>query len=390
MKKIYTSIIVLTILLCGCGTGSTQGTDDTTNSTKKKKISDDLYDFTFEMEDAVYQLPVDMEELADDGWKLDKQEWEEESYDEDTQLSPGDYANVTLTHSKKSTSVSASLTNLSKEEQPITEVSVTGITVMTMPGTEWEPPTLKLSKGIKLTSSYDDLVEAYGDPTTEMTDEEGIMAIYEYDTTSYTFAFFDLGDGMELSSIMLHGPNEAVSTDKKESEKPLSDKAKEKVDDYEYPSTVGTVFDCGRIKLDDDIYQLPIPGSVLVNNGWKPMEEIVVPALSTYFTAEFVRNNQQLAFDAENDTEKGCDFSESEVVSIYYDSLFNNHSFELPSGITQKSTLEEVIAAYGEPDESEEYERGETMIRYNGAFDLLFEFDTEDGSLSLMKYGIFY
>lgn len=221
------------------------------------ELSDDLYSFQVSVDDVVYQFPMwasDMEAL---GWTFKD---DAEDTLSSNQLTSG-------TWKKGDASVYTRMANLSMNTVTMKECIVGSIKIdaWTMSKTDWE---VVLPKGIQYgVSSREDVIAAYGDPTSEYEGDYSYRLTYELDYHQSVQITVDKETGVvnviEVENIIeLEGADNSVS-----SEVPAV------VTNYKAPTAVGDDLYAFNIELEGNLYTLPCPVSEFLANGFTINED---------------------------------------------------------------------------------------------------------------------
>lgn len=298
-----------------------------------KDLSNELKDFQVSIEDQVYTLPLALSEFLKMGW---------ESEELDEKLKPNSTINLILSKSIKTLKVT--ITNFSIDMLPYSECVVVG--VIDTHAALGEKTKIVLSKGISLNSSYDDIIKAYGNPSDEYIDKDYMRITYDLGSESkYAFVF----NRKELTKIEVKNIVEPEGFSN--SNTPSSIEIPEEIKNYKAPTSIGDNLDSTQLKFDGAIYKLPVPIQELEKNGWKLETDPnqIVPAKNTVIGIKLSKDNQILLTEARNYSDLGMPLKYCFATTIQFSSSNCNVSFELPKGITEKSTINDIIAAYGEP-----------------------------------------
>lgn len=402
MKRI--TILALSILLIsGCGAQRTQSSDssqiesettETTTSSKKKEklsLSDDKYDFTFKLMEEVYALPMDTQDLVKNGWMLYLDEYSAGDYDENEKIKPSHSTLIEMIHPDSKNIISVNIINRSNDVVTILNTTATDISVSTLfeKFTPSENSNIQLANEISLGSTLEEVKAAYGTPTSIDGDENSNYLRIGYKYTienSYELSFAEEGGKQIVNGIDISTSGKFNASDRVDKVTNKEKLAKENKD-YEYPSDLGDSLDAGRFKLNDTIYQIPVPVTVIMEQGWGPIENEEVYA--DYGLPDvFINDNQSVTFDLVSPTDGYSALEKAQAVAFSINNNNFSRSFELPKKITQNSTIDEIKAAYGEPDEIKE-ENNLTTLKYNGKYSLeivFYEF-LDEMKLSRMRYG---
>lgn len=157
MKKIISVLLTLLMALSITACGS--------------KVSDDLKDLNFSLDNKSYKLPCDYSTLVKDGWTLEHPEIE------NSKLKAKSYTREDMI--KDGNEVSVDFINSSDDEKPLSECQIGGIWVQSNKISD--PSYFKIAKGITVNSSREDVVNAFFGGV----DEGGSPLIYTVDEENY-------------------------------------------------------------------------------------------------------------------------------------------------------------------------------------------------------------
>ncbi len=252
---------------------------ETTPATTPSELSDDIYSFQVSVDGTVYQFPMWAKDFAALGWTYDG---------DDSQTLTSNQYTVAETWVKGDLEVYTSLINLSMNEVTYKDAAVGGITFdeYDLKDTNVQ---IVLPKGIQFgVSTRDDIIAAYGEPTDEYDGSMYYNMTYEYDYYQeidlYVYKETGTLDKIEIRNfIELEGADNSVDST-------VPDVVKE----YQAPTELGSDLYAFNIQLEGKLYKLPCPVSVLVENGFKIVEENSQMEIGadSYGWIEFLYNNQ--------------------------------------------------------------------------------------------------
>ena len=252
---------------------------ETTPATAPSELSDDIYSFQVSVDGTVYQFPMWAKDFAALGWTYDG---------DDSQTLTSNQYTVAETWVKGDLEVYTSLINLSMNEVTYKDAAVGGITFdeYDLKDTNVQ---IVLPKGIQFgVSTRDDIIAAYGEPTDEYDGSMYYNMTYEYDYYQeidlYVYKETGTLDKIEIRNfIELEGADNSVNP-------AVPDVVKE----YKAPSELGNDLYAFNIQLEGKLYKLPCPVSVLVENGFKIVEENSQMEIGadSYGWIELLYNNQ--------------------------------------------------------------------------------------------------
>ncbi|MCM1272025.1 MAG: protein kinase [Clostridium sp.] len=252
--------------------GTGEKTDDTTETTTEKdtegsteeggyvyqspkELSDNWRDYQFRVNDTMYQLPVPYADWIAAGWKADRIP---------TTLAAG--ADDTVQFHMDGVQLYATIANFGLSELDISDCFIIGIRIEIEDISE--NMEFELPAGIMLgKASEADIKVSYGAPEYRFEDEDDGAVRLDYAGDSWD-------DGMDLkvdadgklSSIRM--ANIAVPEGLESEPSQISTDAPGINDLYKAPEGPSTDRFDAIITLDGVNYQLPVPASVLAENGW--------------------------------------------------------------------------------------------------------------------------
>lgn len=255
-------------------TQSTQGevTQPPTQPVEEIKLSDNLFDFTFELEGVVYQLPCKLDAFTKNGWAISSS-----GYSGDTKIPGNSYESFTMARDGKEITVYSY--NPSGNMKAIKDCKVGGIASEVYTKTN-----LVLSKGIALGANEDAVRAAYGAPgqLNTGTSSKALLYLAGKDTT-YNCVKFYFYDDHQYSSVEIKN---FVET---EEDKTVTNPERPAfLDSYKAPAAFGSGLTSGVVKIEGAFYQLPAPVSAFLNNGWQIIQQSgdLVAGDSDYITVQ--------------------------------------------------------------------------------------------------------
>lgn len=251
------------------------------------ELSDDLYDFQVSIDGTVYQFPMWYSDFEALGW-----EFQEDATDT---LSSNQYT-FGVAWKKDGFRVSTRLANLSMNTVPFSESMVASITLdkFQLKDCDWE---IILPGGIQWgVSNTDDIIAAYGDPSSDFEGEMYYKMTYKLDSHSeinlYVYKEEDALLQIEIENMVeLEGADNSVNED-------VPDLVKE----YKAPKALGNDFYAYTAELEGVVYSLPCPVSVLLENGFtidtSNSDSVVAAGRNGWVSLRY--NNQTLRAMVEN------------------------------------------------------------------------------------------
>lgn len=332
------------------------------------KISDDLYKYEVLINDVAYTLPTSFSTFEKSGWVG-------ENFTTN-KLDPNQYNTEYLKNGEESLTID--IANFGLDVLPMSECQVGGIKVDSFDKTQVK--NISIAKGITIGSTYDDVIAAYGKSSDEYKSDMSIKLTYESGSYSkYDISFDSKTKKVTDIDIQNLTPPTKSNTTSVDTEVPAV------IKNYKAPSSVGTDLLSFQVKYGGSFYKLPIPIPELIKNGWvlQTKSDEVVPAKSSAVGIELRKDNQVLRTQIENYSDKGEPLKNCFATYIEY---YNNGAvipIELPKGITEKSTIAQVIAAYGKPTE-EDSSASFKYYTYGKIFEQV-TFMTKDGKIEKIE-----
>jgi glycosyltransferase involved in cell wall biosynthesis/predicted O-methyltransferase YrrM len=149
---------------------------------------------------------------------------------------------------------------------------------------------------------------------------------------------------------------ENLVTPKETSSKSVPTEFPDVVKNYNTPKNIGKELLSYQLKYGGNYYKLPAPIAEFEKNGWVLLSnsDIIVAGKRSAVGIELRKDNQILRTQIINYSEKGAPIGHCFITYIEYYNYGAEISLELPKGITERSTIEEVFKAYGDPTEVDE------------------------------------
>ena len=370
-------------------TTETETTEQKKEDKKKNdesEISDDWEDMQFSMDGEFYALPMTFSVLEDEGWEINT-----DVYDDGDEVEPGDTKVVCIYNDDYDEDLSTfvSVTNYSKKTKSLSDCVISNFSVDAAFADELlkDIPEIVVAQGITWGSTADEVVEAFGEPesiyesealgyvtyTYENDDEKCDMEFVIYENTGVTE--IEIGTRKEKPAATSgHSSSSSASTNNsgKKKDADVSDDWK----DMEF------IFDGEKYSLEDAPYE------TLQDNGWdfdladyghedgyvlNPNDKI---SGTIYLSNSDYDKNLDVMVGFINRTKKVKDIKECSIwtfdCSIAYGSrlLEDVPEMTIAQGITWGSTADEVVEAFGEPDDEYRSDSlGYTKYTYEDDYD---------------------
>lgn len=301
-------------------------------------LSEDIYSFMFGLNGATFTLPFPYAEFESNGWVgegLETQTLNPNQFTLSTQLNNADQR------------IFVSFVNTTDNITTLNESMVGRITI-----DEWEARSgveLVFPGNISIGSSYEDVIAAHGEPSERS--ETGSTRRLDYSSSSRASVTIsvDIESGL-VNRIQMENFIAREISPAFEGDVPAA------VSAYVAPTELGEDWRTFNVRFAGDLYSLPAPVAAFVANGWiiegDPNE--MVPARSSRTGITLRNGNQTMRTMVENYDDSAQPVANTFVTSVEFSHFGAVLPIELPGGITENSTIEEVLAAFGTPDRVEE------------------------------------
>lgn len=228
-------------------------------SSDSAKLGSSLSDYTFEFDGKVYKLPCAYSVFKDNGWKIKEDNYQDIT--EDTMVDANSYTYVKIVNG--SNAITAYFVNMSGNSKAIKDCKVGGVEVYANDLTNIT--LFKIAKDISLTSTVDEVKEAFGDANQTNDRDDYVSLRYEgEDSNIYTsFTIYKDAEETKYNTIQLRN---FVSDSSDVTE--TSDEVPEYLAAYSKPDELGSDLKSGNIEVEGDLYTLPCPVSAFLDNGW--------------------------------------------------------------------------------------------------------------------------
>ncbi len=241
------------------GVTSTTPVDDATSNTTTRpsqaaQLSDKLSDYTFKLEDVVYQLPCTFTELTANGWTIGTS-----GYNSDVMI--GGLQTVTIQMNKDGKYIDVGLFNPTGDGMRIGACYVGEVCVEVKDNVPFE-----VGKGITPSSTADEVVAAFGTPFSRNSYTGYEVLRYGGDSYSQigtTFNCYSDAQQAKYSFIKIQNYTvpEGITTETNET-------VPKYLSDYVAPTALGTDPYTGIVSIEGDLYCLPSPVQAFLDNGW--------------------------------------------------------------------------------------------------------------------------
>ena len=234
-----------------------------TASKGELSFTGDLKDFVFLLDGVGFQLPCPYRDFKDAGWTI-----AESGTFETNELSGESEDDITI--GKSGSTITATFTNPSGNKQVLADCVITSIDVTNQD--VYDPKCVCIG-AIDLSSTADDIIKAFGQPTAQNVKEDSrgsyteIGYIYS-DTSGYIFTVYDKDESKQYNT-MVFGNDSADGAAAGGSAAEVSTEVPEYLSAYKAPTELGDDPTSGNYQIGGDVYTMPTPVSAFLDNGWK-------------------------------------------------------------------------------------------------------------------------
>ncbi len=320
-------------------------------------LSDDLYSFQMLLDGELYTFPMSYADFTAMGWEYDG--------DANETISPNEYT-VAETFEKDGLEIYVTLVNLGINTVTYADSLVGGISLdpyqtEDAPDTEAEFPGGVLFGA----ATAEDIEAAYGTPTDTYEGEMYTKLTYEYDYYRewdfYVYADSGVLDEFEVRNFVADEEANAAAAAE------VTDEPTEAVLAYTAPEKLGEDPMGFTVEYAGDLYQLPAPVSVFVENGWTLKEELSDAIVSggDYGWVTLMKDNQEFRTIAQNYDPNATVIENCFITEVEADALGPDLSLALPGGAAMGMTEEELIAWLDEMGLEYEKDDSDSYIYYS-------------------------
>ena len=313
---------------------------ETADTASTSGLGTDVYSFQVEYAGKLIQLPMTYDEFTALGWTLS------ENDSPDTMVPTGSYAMVTFNNGEVSAYVN--VINFGINEAAVKDCLVAGIKLdMSWGDTDLTATPVNLPGGISMgVSNIDDIKAAYGEPSDV------------YDGDLYTKLTYEKDSYEKVELYVYKETNTLLQTDIRNFKEPenfdkgsVSTEVPEIVTNYQAPAALGSDFMDPEVEFMGNLYRLPAPVSVFLENGWE-MKDVAEDAFVEGGGVEFIemmKENQTVRFSVHNLTENATSIENCFVTELSFGAYDPEVlALKLSEDITLGADKSELIAKAGE------------------------------------------
>ena len=278
MKRVLAILVVICLLLCGCGKDSPTTTTSYPLDESRAAMGDSINSYTAVINGKVFAFPISYSSFATGGFELG-------SNLKNATLKAGQYSIYKVSHGEAQTEIY--IANLSDTEQKLTDSIVCGIVAK-----ESGKAVIELPNKISFGAPLDTVVGKYGNPqSVEKSEEYTNILCYGTKTEGARLCFKE-GKLFEIFYFRIADPETLQFS------KEIPDEIKK----YKDPEMLSSNLSDFTFYLHGATYTMPLPVSRLISAGWiKVAEQEYIPANTTVENAvKLTAANRTLTLGVKN------------------------------------------------------------------------------------------
>ncbi len=368
-EKVIIPALCLSVLLSSF---AVQGAEETAGQTETDLASMNWSDYAVSINGTVLSFPTTFDALAPLGLENDDDPTA-------TEIEPNQYGMLYFRLGEGK--ISVEFTNLDINVLPADQTIVTGIQLDKM-FLDDEPVQIELPGGIKYgESTLEDIETAYGKASDVYEGDMYTKLTYEQDIYNSVELEIDKESG-KLSSVDIQNIKEPENMQKGE----VNTDVPAEVAAYTLPEQLSDDLNAYEIQVEDTVYKLPVPVSVMIADGWvldaDGSDEII--AAKNFGWVTLSKNNQTIREIVRNHEDYATIPENCWLGSISLGLQDADLEGSLPGGIHVGMTMEEcekILADSGVEVETDESSSSFKHYSYGEAYDRIHEISvyTEEG-----------
>lgn len=335
-KRVFAFLLACGLCLGTFGTAALaeEGETEATAAETAGELSDDIYSFQLKLDGELYQFPMSYADFIAKGWTCVD--------DETTEMSPNQYSSFRFTKGNLESYVEAF--NLGLNTVAITECTVGGMSVDHFQFDDAPETVIEFPKGISFNvSTMDDVKAAWGEPSDTYEGDLYTKLTYEYDIYQSIELEFDSETGVLNNFDMENLTQEEGANDAAAAE--VSSEPTEDVLAYETPTELGDDIHSGIVEFAGNLYQLPAPVSVFLENGFtlKTEDTDSVVAGDYFGWFEMIKDGKEFRGTADNLSPNATTIENCFVTEVEVDSYDSDLPLTLPGGISNHMSADDLM-----------------------------------------------
>ncbi len=386
MKKKKIIMILLACSMClgtfGTAVLAEEGETEVTAAETAGELSDDIYSFQLKLDGDVYQFPMSCEDFMALGWTYVE--------DEDVDISPNSYSSFRFT--KGNLEAYVDLFNLGLNTLPATQCSVGGMSIDAYQFKDAPETVIEFPKGLAFNvSTLDDVKAAWGEPSDTYEGENYTELTYEYDIYQEISFQIDAETGVldKFDYENLVADEEANAAAAAE----VSGEPTQAVLAYEAPTELGDDIRSGVVDFAGNLYQLPAPVSVFIENGFtlKPEDSDAVVAGDYFGWFEMIKDGKEFRGTADNLDPNATTIENCFVTEVEVDSYDADLPLTLPGGISNHMSADDLMPIletlpYEMTSDSDDYTYYTVKDKDSSDWSINIVVNKEDNAVTTIEY----
>lgn len=320
--KVITLLMIVFIILSFAACSKDEGLNKTNdeNSQSSAIASSEIYEFNVNLFDNTYTLPANLSEFISNGWT-----YANNDNPESKDVSANGYATCDII--KEGKRITLTVINLGTSIKSFADCKVGSIDCTLSSANDM---TFSLENKLKATkdTTVEDVIKKFGEATKTIEGDSGTTLRYEKETyVYYVFTFNTEGKLTYIDIRNWKNVDETVSA-----EVDLSF-----LSEYKTPSALTDNYTDYIFRLEGEMYQLPVPVSCFIDNGWIltshpnsiPADDEITSGLT------MKKDNYELTCTIKNYANGAVESKDAMVTGIFMNcELLDGVDFELSGGIS--------------------------------------------------------
>lgn len=309
-------------------------TEASTEAAADGELSDDLYSFQVKLDGELYQFPMSYADFVAKDWTCVD--------DDTTEMAPNNYSSFRFT--KGNLEAYVDIINVGINTVAVSECMVGGISIDSFQFEDAPDTTIELPKGITYgVSTMDDIKAAYGEASDTYESDLYTKLTYEYDSYQEICLYVDAETGLlnefDIQNFVVdYDANNAAAAE-------VSSEPTAEVLAYEAPAELGEDPKSGIVEFAGNLYQLPAPVSVFIENGFtlKSEDSDSVVAGQDFGWFEMLKDGQEFRGTARNFDKNATTIENCFVTEVEADSYDADFELNIPGGISKGMSGDDLL-----------------------------------------------
>ncbi len=385
-KKFVTCFLACTMAVSAFGFSAAAETEETeaaagASAESTEALSDDIYSFQLKLDGDVYTFPMSYADFLAYGW---------EYREDDMELAPNQYSGEAFY--KGNLRAYVELINTGINTVPYSECMVGGIEIDSYDSEDAPDTTIEFAKGVTYgTSTLDDVKAAYGEASDVYEGDLYTKLTYEYDSYRDWSFYIDVETGIlnhfAVSNFVFDEEANAAAMAE------VSGDPTEAVLAYEAPTELGDDAMSGVVEFAGNLYQLPAPVSVFLENGFtlKQEDSDAVVAGQSFGWFSMLKDGQEFRGTARNYDKNATTIENCFVTEVESDHYDTDLPIMIPGGLTRDLNNEELMAvlenlSYEVSSDSDDYTYYTVQRKDDYDWSINITYSKEDDAVISIEY----